>query len=227
MSPTQTSQSSNWVIAQRWSHVLFLSYSVSADVLQQRLPKSLEVDTWDGKGWLSIVPFHMSGIRFRGLPSVPWTDLWELNLRTYVRWRDQPGILFFTLDTDSRLGQWIATRFFHLPYRVWKMSGRVMDGSYQFEAEQSFKLSVEIGQTVESAAFDHWITDRYSLFTCSRRGQLYRGDVEHQPWRLRELNSLDFVDMFSEQFDFQSPSSVHARYAEPIDVRFRPFVKLG
>ncbi|MGB0415659.1 MAG: YqjF family protein [Coraliomargarita sp.] len=216
----------NWVIAQRWSHVLFLSYPVDRQQLQNRLPAGLEVDTWDGQGWLSIVPFHMSGIRFRGLPSVPFTDLWELNLRTYVRWQDQRGILFFTLDTDSRLGQFIATRLFHLPYRVWPMRGLVRAGRYSFEAKDSFLLDAELGGFVEADPFDRWIADRYSLFTAGKRG-LYRGDVAHAPWRLRGLESLELDDRFSRPFGFTSPPSLHARYAEPLDVRFRPFVKLS
>ncbi|WP_268938750.1 DUF2071 domain-containing protein [Peribacillus faecalis] len=31
-------------------------------------------------GWISVVPFQMSGVRFRGLPAVPGTDRFpELN----------------------------------------------------------------------------------------------------------------------------------------------------
>ena len=226
MKVTEERPKQGWVIAQRWSHVLFLSYPVDPQLLQARLPEGLEVDTWEGSGWLSIVPFYMSGIRFRGLPSVPFTDLWELNLRTYVRWRDQRGILFFTLDTDSRLGQFVATRFFHLPYRVWKMAGAVEGMDYRFEAKDSFRMNVKLGKFAVEDPFDRWIADRYSLFTSGKRG-LYRGDVEHEPWRLRVLDGVEFSDRFSEQFGFQSPDELHARYAEPLDVRFRPFVKLS
>ena len=52
--------SNRWIIAQRWSHVQFLSARCDAQLLQQQLPKGLEVDLFDGSAWLSVVPFYMS-----------------------------------------------------------------------------------------------------------------------------------------------------------------------
>ena len=115
--------STRWVIAQRWTHLLFLSYPVEPDDVQARLPDGLEVDMLDGRAWVSVVPFFMSHIRFPVTPGFGFVRLRELNLRTYVRFRGQPGIYFFTLDTDNLLGQWIGRKFFHLPYRLRRLRG--------------------------------------------------------------------------------------------------------
>ena len=40
----------------------------------------------------------------------------ELNLRLYITRRGKPGVWFVSLDAHSRIGVWIARRFFHLPY---------------------------------------------------------------------------------------------------------------
>lgn len=43
----------------------------------------LEIDTYNDYAWISIVPFWMSGIRFRGTPAVPYVSQFpELNVRS-------------------------------------------------------------------------------------------------------------------------------------------------
>ncbi|MCG3056044.1 DUF2071 domain-containing protein, partial [Escherichia coli] len=77
----------------------------------------LNIDTFEGKAFISLVPFTMTGIRFKGTPSVPRiSQLHELNVRTYVEYQGERGVYFFSLDATNALGVWIARRFFHLPY---------------------------------------------------------------------------------------------------------------
>jgi len=215
-----------WVIAQRWSHVQFLSARCDAGLLGEHLPSGLELDQFDGSPWMSVVPFYMSHIRFPFTPAVPWVNLWELNLRTYVRYQGRPGVFFVTLDTDSRLGQLIANRFFHLPYRYRAMTGSIESGHYHFNAPGSFSMTSQVGQSVASDALDRWLVERYHLYT-SDGASLYRGDVAHRPWDLHEVEDLEWDDQFSPQFGFSPLTDVRVRYAEPIDVRFQPFVKIG
>ena len=214
-----------WVIAQCWSHVSFLSFRCKTELIRGMVPPSLEIGVFDGSGWLSIVPFHMSHIRFPYTPPLPWISLWELNLRTYVTYDGRPGIYFFTLDTDNWLGRTIAKYCFHLPYRFRKMNGRQRENRLSFTSLGSFQMDVESGALVESDALDVWLVERYHLYTNHKR-KLYRGDVLHKPWKLRELKVVSYEDNLSPQFGFNSASEIHARFAEPLDVRFRPFVRL-
>jgi uncharacterized protein YqjF (DUF2071 family) len=214
-----------WVIAQRWTHLLFLSYPVNPDEVQARLPDGLEVDVIDGRAWLSVVPFFMSHIRFPVTPGLGLVRLRELNLRTYVRYRGQPGVYFFTLDTDNLVGQWIAREFFHLPYRLRRLRGCIRDQDYQFESANSLQLRAEIGEPCVSDPLDRWLVERYSLFTRGKDA-FFRGDVLHEPWQLSRVKALDISESLSEEFGFSSTNDWHARYAAVLDVRFRPFSKL-
>ena len=225
MGPSNDSQSNRWVIPQHWSHVQFLSFRCDLEAIKNRLLAELEVDLFDGSAWLSIVPFHMSRIRIPVTPVLPLVSLWDLNLRTYVSYRGRPGVFFLTLDTDSRTRQWIATRFFHLPYRVRKMKGDVNEGRYSFAAPNSFSMESEIGPALESDALDLWLAERYHLYTTDGASP-YRGDVAHEPWRLRQVTGLRWEDRLSPQFGFDPAIDLQARYAEPLDVHFKPFVKL-
>jgi uncharacterized protein YqjF (DUF2071 family) len=44
----------------------------------------------------------MTNVALRGVPSLPWVSAFpELNVRTYVRVRERPGIYFFSLDANG------------------------------------------------------------------------------------------------------------------------------
>ena len=76
---------SKWIIQQKWSDLIFISYEVDKVLLKESFPPQLEPDLYDGKAYVSIVPFVMSDIRFFFSPVLPFSKLFELNLRTYVR----------------------------------------------------------------------------------------------------------------------------------------------
>ena len=218
-----------WIIEQTWKHVFFLHSRTEPEALQELVP--FELDLFEGAAVLSVVPFRMEGIRFRFTPVVPWlSSLWELNLRTYVKVGGRRGIYFFTLDTDSRLGCWIANRFFHLPYRLAEMGGLVTADRFKFgsrRAPLSFKLEADLlGTTKEKTALDLWATERYRLFTKDRHG-VFEGKIMHEPWVLEEVAGVSFEDRFSMQLPVVlngEPESVS--YAREMLVRFQPFRKL-
>lgn len=54
-------------------------------MIQARLPKGYEVDTWDGAAWVTMTPFVMT-FRLGPLPPIAGMGIFpETNLRTYVR----------------------------------------------------------------------------------------------------------------------------------------------
>jgi uncharacterized protein YqjF (DUF2071 family) len=112
-----------WVMAQIWHDLLFAHWPVPQAVLRPRIPAQLAVDTFDGQGWLGVVPFRMSGVRLRGTPRVPWLSAFpELNVRTYVVADGKPGVWFFSLDAGNAIAVAIARAWFHLPYFRARMS---------------------------------------------------------------------------------------------------------
>lgn len=217
-------QDKGWLMAQRWSDVAFLHYSVPADELQKKVPFPL--DLYEGNAVVSIVPFVMSRIRFPFLFPVPGlSTLLELNLRTYVKANGVPAVYFFTLDSNHLPGVLIARWFFALPYRWIKLT---FNGSpfYDFRSPE-LRLLGKVGAKKTSSDFDRWSTERYSLFTKRGTTEL-RGIVEHAPWELRELKVLELTDNFSVMLgeELKMKTLIGSSYAQVLDVRFRPFRKL-
>lgn len=185
-------------MAQSWHDLLFAHWRVPEALVRSMIPPALEVDTFDGSAWLGVVPFRMSGIRPRWLPPMPRVSAFvEMNLRTYVRHRGQGGVWFFSLDASEPIAVRVARRWFHLPYFEARMSCTTLPGGdVEYRSERTHRGAPPAslrgrygprGDVVLSRAgsLDHWLTERYCLFTTDDRRRLIRGDIHHAPWPLQ------------------------------------------
>jgi len=198
-----------WILRMRWHDLLFAHWAVEPGVLRSHLPAGLELDTWEGKAWLGVVPFRMSGIGPRGLPLLPGVSAFpELNLRTYVIAGGKPGVWFFSLDAGSRLAVRVARLAFHLPYFDAEM-GCIEDAEgwigYRSRRTHRGVVGAEwvgryrpVGESFRSVAgsLEWWLTERYCLYSADGSGRLYRGKIDHEPWRLQRAEArMDRCDM--------------------------------
>jgi uncharacterized protein YqjF (DUF2071 family) len=222
-----------WVLAMGWHDLLFAHWRVPTEVLRPRIPAALEIDDFEGEAWVGVVPFRMSGVRPRFVPSMPGLSWFpELNLRTYVRHEGRAGVWFFSLDAASRVAVRLARATFHLPYFDARMSCTPRDGGgIEYE-------SVRIHRDAPAAVFKgsyrpkgpafasrpgslaHWLTERYCLYSADAAGRVYRGDVAHEPWPLQEaeaaLERCDMTRLLGWELPGESP---HLLFARGIHVR--------
>src|SRR4029079_756429 len=152
-------------------------------------PAHLEIDTFDGAAWIGVVPFRMSAVRMRGLPQVPGASAFpELNVRTYVRYGGKAGVWFCSLDAESALAVFAARRFYHLPYFRARMSCTRQGDEIEYSSVRTHpdappaEFVARYGPIgpVEFAApgsLEHWLTERYCLFTVDSHGQTLRGEI--------------------------------------------------
>src|SRR5208282_2945633 len=127
-----------WIMAQSWHDLLFAHWPLPAAILRSHIPARLAIDTFDGRGWLGVVPFRMSGVRLRGTPAVPWLSAFpELNVRTYVVADGKPGVWFFSLDAGHAIAVAIARACFHLPYFRARMSCEERNGWIEYGSERT------------------------------------------------------------------------------------------
>jgi len=185
-----------WVMTQTWNDLLFAHWVVDAAQLRPCVPGHFELDLYDGVAWLAIVPFHMTNVAPRGVPSLPWvSEFAELNVRTYVRVKDRPGIYFFSLDAGSALAVQAARTLFNLPYYTATMHvGRTGSGAVEYSSSRASMPPGDLRATYEptGAAFkpverslEYFLTERYCLYNVDRSGKPYRLDIHHPPWSLQ------------------------------------------
>lgn len=187
-----------WAMAMRWHDLLFAHWPVSPVSLRGVVPSALEIDTFEGEAWLAIVPFRMTGVRPRFVPALPGLSSFpEINLRTYVRHGGRRGVYFFSLDASDWFAVRVARACFRLPYFDARMSCESTDGGWiRYRSERVHRGAPRarfegryrpVGPVLRSpvGSLEHFLTERYALFTADRRGRVRRGDIEHAPWPLQ------------------------------------------
>lgn len=185
-----------WTWRQAWLELLFVHYEIDPAVIRPLLPSVLELDTYDGKAWIGIVPFRMKGVTKRGWPAPSaLCDFPEINVRTYVTHQGKPGVWFLSLDVSSSLIAWFARTFFHLPYQQAKISTSDHAGVHAYSARRAsavFEATYRVGAPAPSqpGSFSHWATERYCLYAQRRDGRCFRGEVQHPQWPLHRADVL-------------------------------------
>ncbi|MBI3696343.1 MAG: DUF2071 domain-containing protein [Acidobacteria bacterium] len=195
-----------WLITETWRDLLFAHWPVPAGELRRRLPAGLEPDTYHGQGWISVVPFRMTGIRRRGFPPLPLlSSSLEINVRTYVTVGDCPGVFFFSLDAANPAAVVVGRRWYHLPYFRAQMSLDRDGETIRYSSRRAgavFQARYRPTGDVFHAAqgsLEHWLVERYCLYAVDPRGRLRRGKVRHAPWPLQpawaeiEVNTMTEV----------------------------------
>src|SRR5688572_14419246 len=106
------------VMYQNWHHLLFLHWEVPVAELRALIPAGLTVDVFEGKAFIGLVPFTLTGVRPILLPPMPGVSSFhEVNVRTYVHHKgENPGVWFFSLDANSRLAVEAARTAYKLTY---------------------------------------------------------------------------------------------------------------
>lgn len=199
--PFPMPQNRSWLMAQSWQYLLFAHYRVDINVIRPLIPAQLEIDTYEGEVWISIVPFLMNYVHLRGLPPFPTTGKFpELNVRTYVKHRDKAGVWFFSLDAASLLAVTVARLTFNLPYFYADMSLKHDNNVVHYKSHRRHLNApsavfdahyhpIALVQTYDPASLDRWLTDRYVLFSANRRGKLFIGHITHLPWQLQPASA--------------------------------------
>lgn len=186
-----------WVLRMQWHDLLFAHWPVPVGVLRERVPACFSIDTFDGEAWLGVVPFRMTHVGPRGLPFLPGASAFlELNVRTYVTVADKPGVYFLSLDAASALAVAVARRWFRLPYFNAEMtlstenatrcyrSHRTHHGAPAADFAGTYAPSGP-AFTATPGTLEHWLTERYCLYTVDARGRPRRGEIHHRAWPLQ------------------------------------------
>jgi len=183
-----------WLMTQTWHDLLFAHWPIDPSQLRGKVPDVFDLDLFGGQGWIGVVPFCMTNVSPRGVPSLPSvSEFAELNVRTYVTIGGKPGVFFFSLDAASALAVKAARVLLNLPYftasmRIDRSGSTVRYASSRLDGDA--ELIAEYSPTGPSSApamgsLEYFLTERYCLYHIDRRGRPYRLEIHHPPWPLQ------------------------------------------
>lgn len=181
---------SRWIYYQEWNHVLFLHWKVPFDILRTIVPEKLNVDTFEGAAYVSLVAFIMQNIRPRNLPAVKFiSEFDEVNVRTYIDNDGRKGVYFLNIEAGKTLSVLIAKMLSGLPYEKATISRE--NGRYtSVNIEKNFSLDAEFAvreRMTNKSALDSWLTERYCLYL-HKGGANYRYDIHHNEWAIKNVD---------------------------------------
>lgn len=189
--------STNWIMKQSWRDVLFIHWPVSPDILRPYIPSSLNIDILDGCAWVGVVVFVMQGIYPRGLPTISVTPKFsEVNVRTYVEYEGKPGVYFLSLEVGDWASLTIAKKWYHLPYQHADISIEKKGQTYYYESIRKGNTTITskgmytplLDECIpKEGTLDHWLLERYCLYSTNSQTNLYCGEIHHRPWTLQKV----------------------------------------
>ena len=223
---------------QNWHHLAFLHWEVPRAELQALIPPELTVDVFEGKAYVGLVPFTLTGVRPILLPPLPGVSSFhEINVRTYVHREGRaPGVWFFSLDANSRVAVEAARAAYKLPYFHSEIdfaasrepmpevdfTSRRDDGRGPSPAHAQIRYAPVEGPVTASkpGTLEHFLVERYILYSTDDSHTLHRARVHHPPYPLQkaEVRALDETLIWAA--GIRRPDSVPIRhYAREVNVK--------
>lgn len=234
------------VMRQDWRHLLFLHWEVPPQELQPMVAPELTIDTFEGHAYVGLVPFTLSGVRAVLTPPLPWiSSFHEINVRTYVhRGGRDPGVWFFSLDASSAIAVAAARAAYHLPYFHSSIEFGVAPSETPLQIDVQSKRDDPRGASpatsrmrycpmegiVKHAApgtIEHFLIERYILYTTDDEHRLCRARVHHQPYPIQRADVLDLEETLVWAAGIKRPESAPLRhYASEVNVKVYPLEKV-
>jgi uncharacterized protein YqjF (DUF2071 family) len=179
-----------------------LNYAVEPRILEPYLPKGVELDTWNGVHYASMVGFLFLQTRVLGCRIPRHENFEEVNLRFYVRrkasdgWRR--GVVFIKEIVPRRLIATVARKFYNEPYDAMRMkhsvdtddgslrNGGSVEYAWHYQGRWNSLRATAIGAAKPLAAGseEEFITEHYWGYTAQTDGGCKEYRVDHPRWNV-------------------------------------------
>jgi uncharacterized protein len=197
-----------------WRWLAMVNYEADPAVLGPYVPADTELDSFQGRVYVSLVGFLFLNTRLLGVP-VPWhRNFEEVNLRFYVRRETagevRRGVVFVREIVPRRAIAWTAQvlygeRYVALPMRHEITAERV---TYSWKLGTRWNRMSVLRQgdprPAEEGSVEQFITEHYWGYAAQRDGGCVEYQVEHPRWRLWDVQPLEtditVRELYGEEF---------------------------
>jgi len=200
----------------RWSNLVLLTFEAAEPLVRGHLPPGVAPDRWNGATHVSLVALQLSDIRVLGWRVPGFAAHPQVNFRTYVRYRGEPGVCFLRQLVPSRLIAAVGRWRYGEPFRAMPVRSRVAAVDAEVRAEYGigpeatgWHVRVTGSQAARVPSPDsaeHYFTERVLGCRAGRGGELTIFRVEHPPWAVRAVRAVecdvDFGRLYGREWSF-------------------------
>lgn len=222
-----------------WRKLIMANYIVDPSLLRNFCPAHTELDEWNGNCYVSLVGFLFKNVRVKGIRVPFHTHFPEVNLRFYVRYREQAewkrGVVFISEIVPKPAIAWVANTLYKehyscMPMRYdWSAATDELSIHYQWKKNNHWN---RLGVRTEARSIDlapgseaEFITEHFWGYAAFSGKQTHEYQVEHPRWKLYSVKEYaidcDFGTLYGESFSFlagRKPDSVYLAEGSEIAV---------
>lgn len=223
-----------------WRKLLMANYEVDRKVLEPFLPNNTELDLWNDKCYVSLVGFMFVNTRIKGIKVPLHVNFEEVNLRFYVRYKDEGewkrGVVFIREIVPKRMLTFVANTIYREKYKTlpmshsWQFDEDNLQVEYKWRKQRdwhSMRIKTESQpMEIKVGSEEEFITEHYWGYTKINQRKTAEYGVEHPTWKV--YNTLDFAidvdfgENYGQEFNFlnsQLPKSVFLAEGSEIKVK--------
>ncbi|HEX6387046.1 MAG TPA: DUF2071 domain-containing protein [Anaerolineae bacterium] len=195
-----------------WRYLIMGNYEVDPDLLLPHEPRGAELDTWDGRTFVSIVGFLFLNTRVLRLAIPMHTNFEEVNLRFYLRRRGpegwRRGVVFVKELVPRRAIATVARLAYNENYVALPMRHEITDTptlngharevgveyGWHFQKRWHCLRASAQGepQPIVRGSEEEFIAEHYWGYSVQRSGSALEYQVEHPPWRVWPVDKYTF-----------------------------------
>ena len=194
-------------LSAEWRDLLMLNYEVDPRLLGEYVPSGTELDSFEGRTYVSLVGFRFLRTRlFEFLPLPFHANFDEVNLRFYVRRRKgaevRRGVVFIREIVPRAAIAFVARLAYGEKYVALPMRHCVSTGSGGGTVRYEWRLDGGLCSMEASASgapahpregsLEQFITEHYWGYSLRRGGGSVEYHVSHVPWRVWVSNEAVF-----------------------------------
>ncbi|MGA2845548.1 MAG: DUF2071 domain-containing protein [Candidatus Acidiferrales bacterium] len=195
----QASENKSVFLSAEWRDLVMLNYEVSPQLLQPYVPRGTELDSFEGKTFVSLVGFRFLKTKLFGILPIPFhTDFDEVNLRFYVRRDDagtnKRGVVFIREIVPRRAIALLARIAYGENYIALPMKHEIVANSAGISAVYQWRLDGKWSRLHAKAAepriqpaegsLEQFITEHYWGYAAQPAGGCKEYQVVHVPWQV-------------------------------------------
>ena len=215
------------------------NYSVDRKLLDRYLPPRTEIDLWNGICYVSLIGFMFKNTRIKGFKIPFHTNFEEVNLRFYVRYKDngtwKRGVVFIKEIVPKPALTFVANAVYKEHYETMPMShswttstdSRTVEYRWKKGRWNSLKVITDKNASlIKHDSEEEFITEHYWGYTKLSDSKTSEYGVEHPKWEVYQTKDysidVDFADIYGQEFNFlasEKPKSVFLAEGSEIEVK--------
>ena len=223
-----------------WHDIAMLTYEVPESILRKYLPNGLELDSWNGKYFVTLVAFVFRKTSIIQIPAFFHRNFEEINLRFYVRKlvdnKMRRGVVFIKEIVRKPMVTFIAKHFYKENYitlptfhniLISDQQRKVTYGWTTGNSDNVIEITVFGNPSIpKSETLSSFVIEHYWGYS-KQKNKTIDYEVEHIPWRIWEDTNYrfkcDVSEIYGKEFQpyiTEKPSSVIVVEGSSVNVRF-------